>query len=460
VGIRWFSGWSLLLFAIVAVGLGLRLGYLFGWQNPGHQQGDTYYYHQGANLFAAGRGFPNPFEWKNHFYREDAQHPPLTIFLLAIPSVLGLTSYLDHQIFSCLLGTLTIAVVGVVGRRLAGPRAGIIAAVLAAVYPGFWLNDPMVLSETPTILVCSLLLLAAHEFTRRRRPRDAVVLGVCLGAAILVRAELVLLVVALLVPVVALARAVPWRRRLGLLGAAGAACVIVLAPWVAYNQTRFAETEFISSGLGSTLAVANCDQTYHGDFLGWWDYSCGERARRNLDFSRQDLVYRHEAETYIGHHVSALPRVVAARIGRVWGVYRPGQQMRFDRIEYRQITFNRIGLGMLWVFEALSVLGVVVLRRRRVSVVGILALPIVVTVSAAAIYGTTRFRAATEPALVLLSAVAIEAIVADVARRRAARARPEPADSEPSETEPTGPETGDGDAREPVGPPAVSPGTG
>jgi 4-amino-4-deoxy-L-arabinose transferase-like glycosyltransferase len=392
------------------VGFGIRLGYLFGWQNPGHDIGDSYYYHHGANLFAAGRGFPNPFELrKYHQYWPDAQHPPLTIILLAIPSVLGLRTYFDHQVFSCLIGAVSIGVVGLAGRRMAGARAGLVAAFLAAVYPGLWLNDPMVLSETPSILAGALTLLAAYRLVARRTVWRAGWLGAVLAADILVRAELALLAAFLVAPLLLLARDVPWRRRLTQLGAAAGACVVLLAPWVGYNMSRFSQPEFVSTGLGSTLIVANCDSTYHPPLLGWWFYQCGQNDIPKGDLSDRDVGYRHQAFTYISDHSGEVPKVIAARIGRLWGFYAPNQQLQLDRIENRQLTFDRVALWMLYAFDGLSVAALIVMRRRRVPSWPPVALIVSVTLSAGMIYGTTRFRAAAEPVMVLLAAVALDA---------------------------------------------------
>ena len=42
---------------------------------------------------------------------------------------------------SALVGTVTVVLVGLLARRVAGERAGLIAAAVAAVYPLLWLAD-------------------------------------------------------------------------------------------------------------------------------------------------------------------------------------------------------------------------------------------------------------------------------------------------------------------------------
>jgi hypothetical protein len=78
--IRWrvrVGPWHLWLAALVALGLGIRLGYVVGWSGPGRQTGDAIYYHVGANLLADGDGFLHPLTVA-FAYREmpGADHPP------------------------------------------------------------------------------------------------------------------------------------------------------------------------------------------------------------------------------------------------------------------------------------------------------------------------------------------------------------------------------------------------
>ena len=52
-----------------------------------------------------------------------------------------------------LLGIAAVVVIGLLGYRLAGPAAGLVAAGIAAVYPQLWINDGVLLSESIVVLV-------------------------------------------------------------------------------------------------------------------------------------------------------------------------------------------------------------------------------------------------------------------------------------------------------------------
>jgi hypothetical protein len=292
-----------------------------------------------------------------------------------------------------------------------------------------WLNDALVLSETLSTLCAVGVVLAAYRFHDGRTLRNAVVLGVVVGLAALARAELLLLAPVLVLPLVLRHRAA-WGRRLGLLAAAGAACVVTLAPWAVYNVARFQEPAALGTSLGPTLLVANCPSTYDGPFKGWWDYTCIIHTPTPLgDASEQDVAYRHLALDFVKSRRGQVPGVVGARVGRVWAVYEPLQQLNLDQIETRELPASRVGLGMYYLLVVGSVAGLVVLVRRRVRVLPLLAPLLVVTISAAAFYGTTRFRASAEPSLVLMASVALVAGVGRVPGRRRAIPAAEPSPS-------------------------------
>ena len=126
------------------------------------------------------------------------------------------------------------------------------------------------------------------------------------------------------------------------------------------------------------------------------------------------------AVAFIATHKGQLAGEIVARVGRVWGLYRPLQQLQLDTIERRELPASRVGLGMFDVLAAAAVPGAVLLRRRRVPLSPLLAPIITVTVTAAVFYGTTRFRATAEPSIVLLVTVTAAALWARWGVRRKA----------------------------------------
>ena len=398
--------WSWGLAAVTALGLGVRVAYVLFWKRHAQFSGDAFYYHEAANLLAQGHGFVGPYYWLRHLVSQSADHPPLYIVALAVPSVLGATSTLAHQLTSCLIGAATVAAVGLAGRELAGPPAGLLAALVAALSPTLWVNDGVLMSESLVQLTVALVILAAYRWWKRPGWRMAAAAGAATALAALTRAELALLAPLLLVPLALSLRALPWGRRAALLGASLAAMAAVVAPWAIYNTTRFDRPVILSSGLGLALAGANCDATFNGRFLGYWSFPCqNELQSLTGDASDQDGAYRRHALDYIRRHEGRIPAVVAARLGRVWGLYRPGQLLRVERfVETRELVPAEAGLGLLYALVAMSAVAAVGLRRRGGPPAWpCLAMAAAVSVTVALTYGTTRFRAPADVGLVVLA---------------------------------------------------------
>jgi 4-amino-4-deoxy-L-arabinose transferase-like glycosyltransferase len=403
------SRWSARLAAVALLGLAVRVGWVLLATGHDVDFGDAFYYHYGANLLADGEGYLDPFQ-RLLFGRTvaAADHPPGYLTVLALPSLLGLDSVLAHQLASCLLGAATIVVVGTVGRRLAGDGAGLLAAALAGGYPNFWLHDGRLLSETLAQLTAAVVLLTAYRLWDRPGVGRAAALGVAGAAAALTRAELVLLLGLALLPL--LRRDPPWRQRLVPAAVALAAAAAVLAPWVGHNLSRFDRPVLISGQLDISLAYTNCDPAYRGPLKGYWVFECARAPDPPQEPSVVAAGYRRAAVEYAANHTRELPGVVAARVGRSWGLFRPVQQVRLDTLTRAEEVAGYVGLAAYYLLLPPAVAGAVLLRRRRVPLLPLLALPVTVTAASALVNGSIRFRAPAEVTLVLLAAAALTAV--------------------------------------------------
>jgi 4-amino-4-deoxy-L-arabinose transferase-like glycosyltransferase len=408
-----FVGW---LAALTLLGFVVRVLNVLWWRpttdKPGYHGyrlwGDAFYYHWQANALAHGAWFVDPLRWfLNGSERASAGHPPLYPAYLALWSMLGLDGVTAHRLASSVLGTATIVVVALLARRLGGNAAGLIAAGVAALYPELWINDGMLLSETMAIFMTAVALTAAYAFWRNPRLRTAVLLGVACGAAALSRTELIALFPLVVLPLALLVRGADWGRRIRLVAVAGLAGLLVLGPWVVFNLTRFEETTTMTTGTGSALSAASCDEVWYGKLIGYYA-NCfqGPWPNPNLDESQRDLAPRKQAIRYTEDHIDRLPLVVASRVGRLWGVFRPGQTTMLDWwIEGRGRAPSWIGLFSYYALWPFAIYGLVVLRRRRIPILPLIAVAVIATFAAAITFGVTRYRAPAEVALVLAAAV-------------------------------------------------------
>jgi 4-amino-4-deoxy-L-arabinose transferase-like glycosyltransferase len=409
----------LLLALIALAALAWRVLYVAELVTKNPRYGDGFYYHQQANLIADGHWFANPWAALEGRYTPAAVHPPLYSLVLSISSFFGGTSYLAHKIASCIIGSGAVVVIGLVGRRIASPRAGLLAAALAALYPNLWVIDSLLLAEGLFALLIGLTILAAYRFRDRPTMVSALLLGAAVAAAALVRGEAVFLSVFLVLPLIMWTKDLAWAQRGKLLAVAAAAVVLILGPWVVRNLTTFEEPFLLSSNSDQVLRVANCDVVYDGYLVGFYAIRCGggiPEGRRDESIDAHND--RRIALDYVSDHLSDVPRVMAARVGRVWEVYRPFQNARLSTLEGRHHRVVRPGLYAFWGVAALGIAGAVVLGRRRVTLIPLMAQLVLVTFTAAMAYGAVRFRIPADVALIALAGVALDAGLTFLLRKR------------------------------------------
>ena len=276
------------LTAIGLVALALRVTFVVRerWNVP--LRGDAWFYYWQARLLSTGHGFINPaFLERAGVARQSADHPPLFTLYLTALDLLGLRSPRAQLITQCLLGAATVVVIGIVGRRLAGARVGLVAAAIAATYPPLWVNDGMLLSESLFLLLVAVVLLATYTYYESGSSRSGAIAGALIGLTALVRAEALLMLPLILVPAaVRHTRGQSRRRRIGVPLALAGSVALVISPWVAFNLARFDRPMFLNAD-GITLSSGNCRTTYHGRFLGYYDLRCVPAK----PVARDDLVH-------------------------------------------------------------------------------------------------------------------------------------------------------------------------
>jgi len=409
---------------IAVVGLLVRVAYVWFVRRHTVYGGDPLYFHQGANLLATGHGFINPYAFARHRIVQAADHPPLYLVYLATFSLVGVRSITGHLLVSTLLGTASVVVAAFCGREMAGPRVGVLAAAFVAVYPNAWRYDGMLLSESMVILVVLVAVWLAYRYWHRPTRWRMVAVGAAVGFAALSRSELVLLSVLLVVPLALLTPGAGRRRRLRRLVVGLGAVVVVLAPWIVFNLARFDHTVLLSENLGGTLATSNCQQTYYGDLLGYWFYPCGQAILDQHGIGpyafngAADRDQFNGALDFMRAHEGRIPVVIAARVGRITGLFRPRQEAHLDvYLENTTPWVANWGLYTYYPMALLAVGGAVVLRRRREAVFPVLAPVLSVVATCALFYAATRFRATAEGAICLLAAVAVDSFVTWLRRR-------------------------------------------
>ncbi len=349
-----------------------------------------------------------------------AAWPPLYPVFLALVRVFAGDSIRAAQLSGVVTGCATVALTGLVGRRIAGPGTGLLAAALAAASPLLIAADGSVMSETLFVALALATLLCALAAGGSRRVWPWVVVGAGAGLAALTRAEGLLLIPFVVLPVALYAFRDAARRALLATAVAGATVVVVVAPWVARNAQRVDEPTIANVSSSTAIAGANCRQTYGGDALGSWDFACIRNERRRvLTEAEWTSEIRREGLRYARAHTSKLPVVGVARVARLWGVWDPRDQVDREQLETRRRSWQYFVAVTGIVTLVLGIVGLMGLGRAGRPIEGLVGLLALVFVMALATYGNTRFRTTAEPALLVGVAAALRPVLRRVAHRDA-----------------------------------------
>jgi 4-amino-4-deoxy-L-arabinose transferase-like glycosyltransferase len=409
------------LASAVALGAVVRFVYLFHGA-PRLVRGDGLDYHLQAQRVADGLGYTAALGPEGTEY---AHHPPGWVTLLAGVTEAGGRSMWAHQVTGLVIGLGVIAVAGLVGRRYAGRRVGVLAAFLAAVYPGFWVLDVQILSEPLGLLVLGVLMVVLADLRDRPTLARAILAGAVVGVLALVRGEQLALLAIAVAPILLLNRRLGIRQRLVRTGAAALVAAVVLAPWAIHNLGRFEEPVVLSTNGGPTLLAGNCPPTtYGGQLLGSFDSICNFRLawqQRQLDSSQADIESREAALDNVRDNLDRLPATILARHGRTIGVFRPAQTVAIDADWLGSATWPVWAwVSSFWLVAPLAIYGSVLLRRSGRLQWPLVAPAVIVLVVVTTAFGVPRYHTLADLGLVVLAAVAIDGLI----RRFVSRRRP------------------------------------
>jgi 4-amino-4-deoxy-L-arabinose transferase-like glycosyltransferase len=236
----------------VLCGLALRAGFALGYWVHQPLTHDEREYLALARSVARGEGFTYPAdEPAPGTGQQFGRAPGYPLFLAAL-HVTEPSEYAPRrvQMAQALAGAAGIWLMAIIAARAAGPRAGIAAAAIAAVYPPLVWMPGYVLSETVYSTLALACALALDDRGRSRERRSSIPGGLLLGAAILTRPASLFFVPFLGLWV--------WRRR-GVWRAATLLLIAALcvAPWTIRNHRVYGRWIAVASEGGVTFWTGN-----------------------------------------------------------------------------------------------------------------------------------------------------------------------------------------------------------
>ena len=378
--------------AAAAAGLILRLAFgLLYWTDKPLTHDEREYLALARSL-AEGRGLTYPVDHETGTAQAFGRAPGYPVFLAVVGAGAdAVAAPRGVKIIQAALGAIAVWMIGVIALQAAGPRAGVIAAAIAAVYPPLVWIPAYVLSESlymPIALASVLLLHKARVQTEAERlPRaggaSTVAAGLVTGAAILVRPGTLFFL-----PLVA-----AWllRRRRGSLAVAFCvAAAVVVAPWTLRNARTYGRFVPVASEGGVTFWTGN-----HPLATGEGDLAANPAIKRaEIEFRRSypgltaeqlEPIYYRDALA----HITARPLWWLGLVGRkaFYTVVPAGPSYRLHSTRY--LLGSVIPYGLL---APLAFVGLVRLVRRGGAATPLLLLAASVVMTSLIFFPQERFR--------------------------------------------------------------------
>lgn len=186
-----------------------------------------------ARMLESGAWFTDPTiaPLGSHHLVPTVANSPLTPLVIAGVDVAGMTTSTWHRLVFAGIFVVAVVLIGLAVRDVAGPRPGVLAALLAAVFPPLVVCPATLGADTLVVATVALVLFATTRFWHDPGTPRGALLGFALALAAMARIDLMALVLLIGIPAVLLVRGVVLAGRVRCLGAVLAVFVLCLAPW-------------------------------------------------------------------------------------------------------------------------------------------------------------------------------------------------------------------------------------
>ena len=299
----WGSWPRRVLVLAVVVGFGLRLGWIIYAARPPKGLHDPYFYLDYSRRAVRGGGF----------YRL-ADGEPTAYYPIGYPVVLTVAFwFMQHSPFpnhwiaaaagvNLVFSTASIALAGVLGRRLVGPWVGAVTAVIVALFPSLIFHSATILTETTFnfFFLLALVVVCWRPWSERTPSWGRMLaFGLLLAASIEIR-PIALLVLPMLL--IALWKVGGAKVALARFGIVLATVVVVMVPWTVRNEIVMHAFLPIGTTTGDNLCIGNHPGA-HGNFaFPPWCFGHDLHVKRPEFETERNTRLTHQALQWAENH--------------------------------------------------------------------------------------------------------------------------------------------------------------
>jgi hypothetical protein len=419
---------------IVLVALLLRVGFAWDYvgQNSRHALAVLPFLQESGNIaasLASGHGFSSPFRIETG---PTAWMPPAYPWLLAgIFRVFGVRSYASYLAavgLNILCSAFTCIPIYFAGKRMSGIAVAAVAAWLWAFFPNTILNTFESMWEASLgALLAAIILWATLAIEKSERWRDWVVYGLLWGVTLLTNVTLISLLPLVL-------GWLAYRRRKislspqgsdGLVSATFAKpvfafgiAVLCCVPWTIRNYAVFDRIVPMRSTLGLQMWIGNNENPQEA----WKEelhpiFNSEERARYvrmgEIEYMREK---QREAIEFMLAHPGRDVRQFASRFIATWSGGTPTPLQDFVRTP--GLWFRGVLLFNLFVAIGTAAGIVILWKQQSAYLFPIAVFPVIFPWAYYLTLVVPRYRLPVDPAVMLLTAIALQAICSRQISRR------------------------------------------
>jgi 4-amino-4-deoxy-L-arabinose transferase-like glycosyltransferase len=320
------------------------------------------------------------------------------------------------RVMEAFLGALVVWLVALIATRLWGWRIGLVAGVIAALWPPLVMVGSSLMSESVFIPLVVASVWAALVGRDTGRLRWAVLAGAFVGLLALTRGNGSLMVI----PIGFLV----WTRRPRFSRAALkaplavlVAAIVVLLPWTIRNYEDFHSLVPVTTEAGYGLAgtyntVAQDSKHYPG---AWLPPLPQMRQAFSVHPDANEVVISntltHEATHYIREHPTSLITTFYWNTLRLLNLTGTGVEHAFAGAEGYATFLVTPSVYALWVLLAVCALALCLSpyarRTLRAAPLAVWGCPLIVWLTTAPLLGLTRYRSPADPFLIFVAAIAL-----------------------------------------------------
>ena len=349
---------------------------------------------------------------------------PLWPFIIAGISVIFGPSDYFARIFLSIIGSGTCVLIYLFARDLFGRRIGIVAGIIAAIYPELYIYDGWLYTESLYIFLLFALCYTLYRLQRASQGKRGlwILAGILLGLLSLTRPNglIVIGIVMVWALIMVWTKILSWQPTVKGVMITTIIALALIAPWTVRNYIDTHTFILVATGDGTVLLGAYNDEALtKPGYLGSWINPLQSRPDVTRPFPlftctppcevAREAAYKQAAIQWIESHTNMLPRLLALHFLNMWQPATIEADLPVERFPHQRSS--QIVLAMMRTFPIaifiLAALGLIVTFRRWRELLFLYFIILLTIAECLIYYGSSRFRAPIEPILILLASGAI-----------------------------------------------------